>query len=112
MNFNGRKFDRIKHRLTCEVIHDDRRSSGIVLDSSARGIFVRMSTVTAPPMGSEVRVVLSDAGLGEMSVIARVVRANAARREVVVAGGGGIAFEILSAPEDFYTTLLKPLIKS
>ena len=50
MNQQRRAFDRIKHRIFCELLHDGKRSSGrMVLDISARGLFVRMGNVAAPP---------------------------------------------------------------
>ncbi len=50
MNQQRRAFDRIKHRIFCELLHDGKRSSGrMVRDISARGLFVRMGNVAAPP---------------------------------------------------------------
>jgi hypothetical protein len=44
-----RRAERIKQRLTCELIIGDRRHPGIVLDISETGIF--MQTSASPPPG-------------------------------------------------------------
>jgi hypothetical protein len=110
MTRQKRTFDRIKHRISCELAHDDQRSFGIVLDVSARSLFVRMGNVGAPPLGTQVNVKLNDPENGEMLLIARVMRIKSIRRELVVSAGGGIGLEVLSAPEPYYN-LLKTLVK-
>jgi hypothetical protein len=104
-----RTFDRVRHRILCQLTHDDKRASGMVLDISARGLFVRMGNVSAPPLGAQVQVTLNDSEHGEMVLVARVTRAKAVRRELVVAADGGIGVEVLSAPETYYD-LLKSLV--
>ena len=104
-----RAFDRVRHRLFCELLHDGRRSSGMVLDMSPRGLFVRMGNMEAPPLGTQVQVGLNDAEHGEMILMARVTRAKSVRHELVVAADGGIGLEVLSAPESYYD-LLKSLV--
>jgi hypothetical protein len=110
MTRQKRAFDRIKHRITCELAHGDQRSVGIVLDVSARGLFVRMGNIGAPPFGTQVNVKLNDPENGEMLLVARVMRIKSIRREFVVSAGGGIGLEVLSAPEPYYN-LVKTLVK-
>ena len=105
-----RTFDRVRHRLFCEILYDGKTSSGMLLDISARGLFVRMGNMAAPPLGVKVQVVLNDAEHGEMILLARVTRAKSVRRELVVAADGGIGLEVLSAPESYYD-LLKSLVE-
>lgn len=109
MNQQRRAFDRIKHRIFCELLHDGKRSSGMVLDISARGLFVRMGNVAAPPLGTQVQVVLNDPELVEMPLVARMTRVKAVRHELVVSADGGIGLEVLSAPEAYFN-LVETLI--
>ena len=111
MGSNRRQFERMKQRLSCELHHDGRKTTGMVVDVSARGLFVRTSTGTAPPTGAEVRVVLKGAEEGDIELMARMRRAHVVRRELVSAAGGGVGLEVVSAPESFYA-LLKPLAES
>jgi hypothetical protein len=49
-----RRAERIKQRLTCELIIGDRRHPGIVLDISETGLFVQTSA--SPPPGERARL--------------------------------------------------------
>ena len=49
-----RRAERIKQRLTCELIIGDRRHPGIVLDISETGLFVQTSA--SPPQGERARL--------------------------------------------------------
>jgi len=100
---NRRQFDRVRYRLSCELHHSGRRHSGMVLDISASGLFVRTSTGTAPKdPGTEVRVVINDPNGEPFELLARLARANVVRRELVTAADGGFGLEVTSAPEQFY----------
>ena len=105
-----RTFDRVRRRILCELAHDGKLASGMVLDISARGLFVRMGNVAAPPIGAQVLVTLKDSKHGEMVLIARAVRAKTVRHELIVSADGGIGIEVLSAPETYYD-LLKSLVR-
>jgi len=76
----------------------------MILDISARGMFVRTSTGTAPKdPGTEVRVVVKGADAEPFELMARLARANVVRRELVSAADGGFGLEVTSAPEEFYS---------
>ena len=75
----------------------------MILDVSARGLFVRTSTGTAPKEpGTEVRVVVKRSEGDPFELLARLARANVVRRELVSAADGGFGLEVTSAPEEFY----------
>ena len=100
---NRRQFARLKHRVACELHHSGIKTTGIVLDVSPRGLFVRMSAGAAPKIpGTEVRVVVRAVGREPFELMARLARAKLVRRELVNAANGGFGLEVTSAPEDFY----------
>ena len=98
-------------RLSCELHFDGRVANGMVLDISARGLFVRMGGSAKPPAGTDFRVVITGADCGDIEVRARLARTNVVRRELVTAAAGGIGLELVSAPNAYYE-LLKPLTES
>ena len=104
-----RRFERLRHRLTCELHAEGRKTNGVVVDVSPRGLFVRTGTGTTPPAGTELRVVLQGAGFDDMELRAVLARTQVVRRELVSAGAGGIGLEIVWAPEAYYR-LLVPLM--
>ena len=95
-----RRFERYRQRIVCELHHGGRTQAGVVLDVSARGLFVRTSTGTAPSDGSEIRVVVKTDP--PFDLLARLARAHVVRRELVSAADGGFGLEVVSAPEAFY----------
>ena len=79
---------------------------GMILDVSARGLFVRTSTGSAPrEPGTEVRVVVRSADGEPFELMARLARAHVVRRELVSAADGGFGLEITSAPEAWFALL-------
>ena len=103
---NRRRFERLKHRLACDLFHSGRKTSGMILDVSARGLFVRTSTGSAPrEPGTEVRVVVRSADGEPFELMARLARAHVVRRELVSAADGGFGLEITSAPEAWFALL-------
>ena len=99
---NRRKFDRLKHRVACELFHSGHRTTGMILDLSPTGLFVRTSTGTAPKdAGTEVRVIVK-AEEGEIELLTRLARAHVVRRELVSAADGGFGLEITAAPPAYY----------
>jgi hypothetical protein len=107
---NKRSFDRFRLRIQCEIRQGDQRTPGTVLDASPTGIFVLMSPASAPSLGREVTVVLKDTPAGDLTLLARVVRARKVRRELVAMARGGIGLQIYSAPEPYYTLLSEKVI--
>lgn len=98
-----RKFARLKHRLACELYHGRHKTSGLILDVSARGLFVRTSSATLPrEPGMEVRVVVKAVGREPLELMTRLARAKRVRRELASIADGGFGLEITSAPEGFY----------
>jgi hypothetical protein len=106
-----RRFERLKMRLRCELHYDEWQTSGMVLDISARGIFIRTGSSMKPPAGVDFRVVLVGADCGDIELMARIARTKVVRRELVTVAAGGLGLELVSAPEEYYD-LLKPLIES
>jgi hypothetical protein len=108
MGQEQRRFERMKLRLSCELHYEGRHSTGMVLDISARGLFVRTTTGARPPAGADFRVLITGADSGDMELRARLARSRVVRRELVSAASGGFGLELVSAPEAYYN-LLKPL---
>lgn len=106
-----RRFERLKMRLSCKLHFDGRVASGMVIDLSARGLFVRMGGGVKPPAGLVFRLVLTGADCGDLELMARIARTKIVRRELVLVAAGGVGLELLSAPEAYYE-LLKPLTES
>lgn len=98
---NRRQASRSKRRLVCDLVAEEGRAAGIVLDVSASGLFVQTSATPSP--GSRVDVELTLPG-GEqpLCIHGRVARRRAvpARLRSVVQGGVGIAIDV--APEAFF----------
>jgi predicted FMN-binding regulatory protein PaiB len=107
---NKRIFQRLRHRIQCEILCNGQSRAGLVVDLSARGVFVRTSSIAAPPAGTEVRLVLKDTAEGDLTILARVARANVVRRELTTDARGGIGLLVVSAPEAYYA-LLRPLVR-
>jgi len=99
----------MRHRLTCELHADGRKTTGVVVDLSPRGLFVRTGTGTLPPSGTEMRVVLMGVPGGDLELFALLSRTQVVRRELVSAGAGGVGLEITSAPESYFTFLRENL---
>ena len=111
MRKEQRRFERLKMRLSCALHFDGRVARGMVIDVSARGLFVQMGGGVKPPMGLVFRLVLTGANCGDLELMARMARTKTVRRELVVAAAGGIGLTLISAPEAYYD-LLKPLTES
>jgi hypothetical protein len=93
---------RTKKRLTCTLVIDGHRLSGIVLDLSGTGFFVQTSANPLPD--SEIGLELDIPGQEERLVLAvRVARRKVVppRLKSVVHGGLGLAIQ--NAPEAYFT---------
>ena len=94
---------RLKQRLPCELHHGPHQTAGLILDVSARGLFVRASSGTwSREPGMEVRVVLKPVGREPFELMARLARSRRVRRELARVVEGGLGLEGTSAPEEFY----------
>jgi hypothetical protein len=91
--------ERVKQRLTCELVIADRCHPGIVLDISETGLFVQTSA--APPPGERVGVILRPSGGAEIDVEASVARRYSVPRRLVSVARGGVGLRIESAPEGY-----------
>ena len=94
-----RRAERIKQRLTCELIIGDRRHPGIVLDVSETGLFIQTSA--SPPPGERARLTLRCPDGTEVEVEASVARRYVIPRRLVSVARGGIGLRIESASEEF-----------
>jgi len=100
---------RTKKRLTCALVIDGSRMSGIVLDLSASGVFVQTSA--NPPPGAELGLEFEIPGALERSLLAvRVARKKVAPPRLRSVVQGGLGLQIVSAPEAYfgYVAQLQP----
>ena len=103
---NRRQFSRLRHSIPCQLHHSGCTASGLILDVSACGLFVRTSTAIVPKdMGLDVRVVVKVEGGENFELMTRFSRL--VHRQLASAARGGFGLEITSAPEEFY-----PLVQS
>lgn len=101
--------ERVKQRLTCELVVADRRHPGIVIDISETGLFVQTSA--APPPGEQVCVKLRLSGGTEIDLKATVARRYSVPRRLVSVARGGVGLRIESAPEG-YLQLLRTAMRA
>jgi hypothetical protein len=94
-----RGVERLKQRLTCELVMGDRRHPGIVLDVSPTGLFVQTSA--SPPPGERVRLKLRRSGGAEIEVEASVARRYVVPRRLVSVARGGVGLRIESAFDEY-----------
>jgi hypothetical protein len=94
-----RNVERLKQRLTCELVMGDRRHPGIVLDVSPTGLFVQTSA--SPPPGERVGVKLRCPGGAEVEVVASVARRYVVPSRLVSVARGGIGLRVESALDEY-----------
>ena len=94
-----RKAERLKQRLTCELVIADRCHAGIVVDISRTGLFVETSV--SPPPGEKVRVKLRPSDGADVEVEASVARRYLVPRRLESVARGGIGLRIESASDDY-----------
>lgn len=96
------RFGRFKHRVTCDLYIAGTRSSAIVTDLSASGLYVRTSQ--QPDPGTRVRLVLHEE-CGEIEVDACVAREHRMSRHHTTGTPSGLGLQIVSAPEIYFHML-------
>lgn len=96
------RFERYRHRVTCDLYVQGRRSSAIVTDLSASGLYLR--TTEQPECGTTVRLVLHEE-CGEIEVLARVAREHRISRHHTTGTPTGLGLQIVSAPELYFRLL-------
>jgi hypothetical protein len=95
-----RRAERIKRRVTCELLLDGRSYRGIVLDLSATGIFVQ--TEATPGPGERMRIRFHTATGDEFETDARVARRQAVPRELAGVVRGGLGLRLEGAPDAYF----------
>jgi hypothetical protein len=91
--------ERVKQRLTCELVIGDRRHLGIVVDVSRTGLFVQTSA--APPPGERVRVKLRGPDGDTAELEASVARRYKVPPRLVSIARGGIGLRIESVTQEY-----------
>jgi len=91
---------RVKRRITCELVIEGKRYSGIMLDVSATGMFVQ--TAVSAGVNQEVEVHLAATRTTpELTVRGRVARGRRVPPQLLAAAGGGLGLRIIDAPPGF-----------
>jgi len=91
---------RVKRRITCELVVDGKRQSGIVLDLSATGLFVQ--TAVTSPVGKEVEVHLAATRTTPaLTLRTRVARGKRVPPQLLTAAGGGVGLRVINPPAAF-----------
>jgi PilZ domain len=91
---------RVKRRITCELVIDGKRQSGIVLDVSATGIFVQ--TAVSSAVGQDVEVHLAATRTTpELTLRARVARGRRVPPQLLAAAAGGLGLRVIDPPPGF-----------
>jgi hypothetical protein len=99
-----RRFARTRHRVSCEFELAGRRHTGIVGNISARGLFVQSAAL--PPDGTELELVLRQAGGTAIALRGCVVRLSRPNRTAAAVVPVGFGLQITSAPEAYFALLL------
>ncbi|HBZ70629.1 MAG TPA: hypothetical protein DEP35_13220 [Deltaproteobacteria bacterium] len=93
----GTRARRIKRRITCELVINGKRQSGIVLDISVSGMFVQ--TAASAALNQEVEVHLAATRASpELVVRARVARGRRVPPQLLAAAGGGLGLRVINPP--------------
>jgi hypothetical protein len=93
-----RRESREKRRLTCEVRHGDERLRGVILDVSARGLFVQ-TTSPIPPGNAVVVEIPARGDLAAFAVQARVARRRRVPPRLAGLVPAGLGLEIVGPLE-------------
>ncbi len=95
-----RRTNRVKHRLTCEIILDRQSHPAVVRDLAPTGLFVQTRQRPAPNSVVELRFPAS-AGLPAFAVEAGVARHRNVHPRLQAEIHGGIGLEILGRPPEY-----------
>lgn len=98
-----RAFQRLNRRVNCDVVLDDDRHVGVVLNLSPRGFFVQ--TQASPPIGATVAVALRQAQGADVLVEAKVANKRVVPRRMASIARGGIGLSIVAPPEEYFALL-------
>ena len=94
-----RRAERIKQRLTCELVIGDRNHQGIVLDVSKTGLFVQTSA--SPPPGERIGVKLRRSDGSSVEVESSVARRYKVPQRLASIARGGVGLRIESPYDDY-----------
>jgi len=95
-----KRAERIRRRVTCELLLDGRSYRGIVLDLSETGVFVQ--TEATPQPGAPLTVRFHAPGGVEIEVVASVARRKVAPRELAGVVRGGLGLRIQQPPAAYF----------
>ncbi len=97
----SRRAERTKRRFICEIVHEDERHDGIVMNITADGIFVLTSAMI--PSGTQVRIEISELQeVPQMTLRAIVIRQRLVPDESSRLMLQGLGMQILQAPSAYY----------
>ena len=97
----GRRFERKKRRMPCDVVFEGRQHSGLVLDVSPGGLFIQTSAKAKP--GDRLDLKLSLPGEAQkLPLQVEVVRRVVVPARLLAVAHGGVGVRILNAPEVYY----------
>jgi len=95
-----KRAERIRRRVTCELLLEGRSYRGIVLDLSETGVFVQ--TEATPPPGARLVVRFHAPGGVEIEVAASVARRKVAPRELAGVVRGGLGLRVEKPPTAYF----------
>lgn len=97
----SRRAERQKRRFVCEIVHEDERHDGIVMNLTADGVFVLTSAMIPP--GTQVRIEISELQeVPQMTLRAIVIRQRLVPDESSRLMLQGLGMQILQAPSAYY----------
>jgi hypothetical protein len=95
-----KRAERIRRRVTCELLLDGRSYKGIVLDLSETGVFVQTEATPAP--GARLTLRFHAPGGPEFEVGASVARRKVAPRELAGVVRGGLGLRVEKPPAAYF----------
>lgn len=95
-----KRAERIRRRVTCELLLEGRSYRGIVLDLSETGVFVQ--TEATPGPGAPLTLRIRTPSGGEIEVSARVARRKVAPRELAGVVRGGLGLRVDRPPAAYF----------
>ena len=93
---------RLRRRMACEINVGGRRYSGLVVDLSSGGLFVRTRATLSP--GTVVALQLRD-GRQELPLQAAVARRRMVPARLASVSHGGVGLRLVHAPESYQRIL-------